>query len=180
MSAQKRKKTVKRKKKNDVSIVGDLFRILFAVSMLIVAILIAFFVFQNINGFQLPELTTSVPEITSEPITIQNETTEKVQETRSEAVASETETTEDPYADVESAIASAEALSSEEYDYEESDYTDENEEPVTVPPESSTRAETTEETLKQEATVPPDAEIVDGPGVTLPPETIEGGFHGPV
>ncbi len=43
MSSNKR--VTKRKKKQEATLVGDLFKILFAVSMLIVAILIAFFVF---------------------------------------------------------------------------------------------------------------------------------------
>lgn len=205
MSAQKRR-TSKRKKKNDVSIVGDLFRILFAVSMLIVAILAAFYVFKNVNGFKLPDLTTAAPTETSQPITIQSDKETKKKETsaaettsRAETSASAADETVDGGGDdAEKEIQSAE----EQYDYDESDYTDENEEPIggtekgpgvtgdvpVVPTSAKATEKQTEKSTekpketaaKPKETAKPDAEIVDGPGETMPAETVEGGYHGPV
>ncbi len=54
--ANYRKRSSKRRRSQEATLVGDLFRILFAVSMLIVAIMVAFFVVKNISGFSLPEL----------------------------------------------------------------------------------------------------------------------------
>lgn len=188
MSAQKRR-TSKRRKKNEVSVVGDLFRILFAVSMLVVAILIAFYVFKNINGFSLPNLTTAAPTETSEPIIIQNETMRQSSTAATERMTTEPETSPTEPTDeslsmdggdeeVEREIASAEA----EHALESSEEEQIREETPTVVHPSSTDISPVlpEETEGPEGTVPPDAEIVDGPGMTLPPETVEGGFRGPV
>lgn len=63
------KKRNRRRKTRGAGFVGDLFRILFAVSMLAAAIMIAYFVFQKVQGFSLPDLkliTTAAPE----PVTI--------------------------------------------------------------------------------------------------------------
>ena len=57
-----RKRSTKRKKRKEATLVGDLFKILFAVSMLIIAILVAFFVFKNVSGFHLPDLRVTVAE----------------------------------------------------------------------------------------------------------------------
>lgn len=54
--ADYRKRSTKRRRRNEANLVGDLFRVLFAVSMLIVAIMAAFFVVQHVSGFSLPEL----------------------------------------------------------------------------------------------------------------------------
>ena len=54
--ADYRKRSTKRRRRNEANLVGDLFRVLFAVSMLIVAIMAAFFVMQHVSGFSLPEL----------------------------------------------------------------------------------------------------------------------------
>lgn len=43
-----------KKNTRETSIVGDIFRILFAITMLVIAILIVFYVFQEIYGFHLP------------------------------------------------------------------------------------------------------------------------------
>jgi cytoskeletal protein RodZ len=78
-----RKRSTRRKKKEEATLVGDLFRILFAVSMLVVAILIVFFVFQNIKGFKLPDLKVSAAETTTEaqPVTIRANQETKARET---------------------------------------------------------------------------------------------------
>ena len=57
-----RKRSTKRKKRKEATLVGDLFKILFAVSMLIIAILVAFFVFKNVSGFTLPDLRVTAAE----------------------------------------------------------------------------------------------------------------------
>lgn len=57
-----RKRSTKRKKRKEATLVGDLFKILFAVSMLIIAILVAFFVFKNVSGFKLPNLRVTTAE----------------------------------------------------------------------------------------------------------------------
>ena len=57
-----RKRSTKRKKRKEATLVGDLFKILFAVSMLIIAILVAFFVFKNVSGFHLPDLRVTAAE----------------------------------------------------------------------------------------------------------------------
>ena len=63
-----RKRSTKRKKRKEATLVGDLFKILFAVSMLIIAILVAFFVFKNVSGFKLPDLRVTTAE-TEESVT---------------------------------------------------------------------------------------------------------------
>ena len=107
------KRVTKRKKKQEATLVGDLFKILFAVSMLIVAILIAFFVFKNVDGFSLPDLRVTLSETESnEPITV------TVADTKSETVAEttsvrvtvkETEAVETTVDEVEEKIESVEA-----------------------------------------------------------------------
>ena len=57
-----RKRSTKRKKRKEATLVGDLFKILFAVAMLIIAILVAFFVFKNVSGFTLPDLRVTAAE----------------------------------------------------------------------------------------------------------------------
>ncbi len=111
MSSNKR--VTKRKKKQEATLVGDLFKILFAVSMLIVAILIAFFVFKNVDGFALPDLRVTLSETESnEPITV------TVADTKSETVAettsvrvtvAETKAVETTVDEVEEKIESVEA-----------------------------------------------------------------------
>lgn len=72
-----RKRSTKRRRQREATLIGDLFKILFAVSMLIVAILAAFFVFKNVAGFRLPDLrvTTEAVETSEEAGSI--DTTEK-------------------------------------------------------------------------------------------------------
>ena len=107
-----KKRSTKRKKKQEATLVGDLFKILFAVSMLVVAILIAFFVFKNVDGFSLPDLrvTLAEPE-TNDSITVTiSETKIVIEETTGVNVTlgqtKEAETTTD---EVENRIESAEA-----------------------------------------------------------------------
>ncbi len=73
-----RKRSTKRKKRKEATLVGDLFKILFAVSMLIVAILVAFFVFKNVSGFKLPDLrvTTAETEESETPVVVNIGTSE--------------------------------------------------------------------------------------------------------
>lgn len=68
--ADYRKRSTKRRRQNEANLVGDLFRVLFAVSMLIVAIMAAFFVVQHVSGFSLPELRQTL-ESTAESETPQ-------------------------------------------------------------------------------------------------------------
>ncbi len=68
--ADYRKRSTKRRRRNEANLVGDLFRVLFAVSMLIVAIMAAFFVVQHVSGFSLPELRQT-PESAAESETPQ-------------------------------------------------------------------------------------------------------------
>ena len=73
-----RKRSTKRKKRKEATLVGDLFKILLAVSMLIVAILVAFFVFKNVSGFKLPDLrvTTAETEESETPVVVNIGTSE--------------------------------------------------------------------------------------------------------
>lgn len=209
MCAQKRRTTKRRK--DDVSIVGDLFRILFAVSMLVVAVMVAFFVFKNVNGgIDFSGLTTAAPTETEPPITIQSET-KGVSQTKAqpsaattEEVVSEPEMSSELLEDGDEALEDELKRAEDEYDYDESDYTDEAEKPISdesekgpgvserdEPVTSSASAKPTEKSTekpKQTETAPkpketakPDAEIVDGPDApTRPVETVEGGSDGPV
>lgn len=165
----------KRKKKQEATLVGDLFKILFAVSMLVVAILVAFFVFKNVDGFSLPDLRVTLAETDSnEPVTVTVAPTElSTEEASSLSIrASQSAEAESDNAEVEKNIESAEAsVEAEESeknkedeieentveentegsketkssknkdntetvsdrDYEESDYTDEDEHPKILP-----------------------------------------------
>ena len=81
-----RKRSTKRKKRREATLVGDLFKILFAVSMLIIAILVAFFVFKNVSGFKLPDLRVTTAE------TEESETATVVSIDTKESAAVETST----------------------------------------------------------------------------------------
>lgn len=81
-----RKRSTKRKKRKEATLVGDLFKILFAVSMLIIAILVAFFVFKNVSGFKLPDLRVTTAE------TEESETATVVSIDTKESAAVETST----------------------------------------------------------------------------------------
>ena len=81
-----RKRSTKRKKRKEATLVGDLFKILFAVSMLIIAILVAFFVFKNVSGFKLPDLRVTTAE------TEESETATVVSMDTKESAAVETST----------------------------------------------------------------------------------------
>lgn len=81
-----RKRSTKRKKRKEATLVGDLFKILFAVSMLIIAILVAFFVFKNVSGFKLPDLRVTAAE------TEESETATVVSIDTKESAAVETST----------------------------------------------------------------------------------------
>ena len=107
--SEKKFRSTKRKKKQEATLVGDLFKILFAVSMLVVAILIAFFVFKNVDGFSLPDLRVTISE-TSEPVTVTVAPTESVTETSKISVTvSKTEEIKKDNEEVEKNIESAEA-----------------------------------------------------------------------
>lgn len=102
-----RKRSTKRKKRKEATLVGDLFKILFAVSMLIVAILVAFFVFKNVSGFQLPNLKVTETSVSETPVVV--------------SIAQKEETTAETSAAVavtESAEVSSEAAASEEAEVE--------------------------------------------------------------
>lgn len=75
MAQYKRRNGKYRRKRQEATIVGDLFRILFAVSMLIVAILAAFFVMKNVTGFSLPDLKQTLQTESSAPVTVRVEET---------------------------------------------------------------------------------------------------------
>ena len=81
-----RKRSTKRKKRKEATLVGDLFKILFAVSMLIIAILVAFFVFKNVSGFTLPDLrVTAAATQESETATVVSIDTKKSAEVETSA-----------------------------------------------------------------------------------------------
>ncbi len=92
--ADYRKRSTKRRRRNEANLVGDLFRVLFAMSMLIVAIMAAFFVLQHVSGFSLPELRQTLASTeeaeTPQVLTMAAET--KAKETASTTAASTTET----------------------------------------------------------------------------------------
>lgn len=114
-----RKRSTKRKKQKEATLVGDLFKILFAVSMLIIAILVAFFVFKNVSGFHLPDLRVTVAETQeSETATVVSidtkesvavETSAQIQMTESAQLPAETAATGAEDEEIEKKIESVEA-----------------------------------------------------------------------
>ena len=114
-----RKRSTKRKKRKEATLVGDLFKILFAVSMLIIAILVAFFVFKNVSGFHLPDLRVTVAETQeSETATVVSidtkesvavETSAQIQMTESAQIPAETAATGAEDEEIEKKIESVEA-----------------------------------------------------------------------
>ena len=114
-----RKRSTKRKKRKEATLVGDLFKILFAVSMLIIAILVAFFVFKNVSGFHLPDLRVTVAETQeSETATVVSidtkesaavETSAQIQVTESAQLPAETAATGAEDEEIEKKIESVEA-----------------------------------------------------------------------
>lgn len=139
-----RKRSTKRKKRKEATLVGDLFKILFAVSMLIIAILVAFFVFKNVSGFHLPDLRVTVAETQeSETATVVSidtkesaavETSAQIQVTESAQLPAETAATGAEDEEIEKKIESVEASieesvkSSEAESKKESTAEDENRE----------------------------------------------------
>lgn len=139
-----RKRSTKRKKRREATLVGDLFKILFAVSMLIIAILVAFFVFKNVSGFHLPDLRVTVAETQeSETATVVSidtkesaavETSAQIQVTESAQLPAETAATGAEDEEIEKKIESVEASieesvkSSEAESKKESTAEDENRE----------------------------------------------------
>ncbi|WP_036610961.1 hypothetical protein [Oribacterium sp. P6A1] len=154
--SEKNVRSTKRKKKQEATLVGDLFKILFAVSMLVVAILIAFFVFKNVDGFSLPDLKVTIAE-TSEPVTVTVAPTESVTETskisvtvsQSEEVKADTEEVEK---NIESAEASVEAEESESKEEKtesrESEETIEDSENETKESKAEKKKQSTDETIE--------------------------------
>lgn len=114
-----RKRSTKRKKRREATLVGDLFKILFAVSMLIIAILVAFFVFKNVSGFTLPDLRVTAAETQeSETATVVSidtkesvavETSAQIQMTESAQLPAETAATGAEDEEIEKKIESVEA-----------------------------------------------------------------------
>lgn len=114
-----RKRSTKRKKRKEATLVGDLFKILFAVSMLIIAILVAFFVFKNVSGFTLPDLRVTAAETQeSETATVVSidtkesaavETSAQIQMTESAQLPAETAATGAEDEEIEKKIESVEA-----------------------------------------------------------------------
>lgn len=97
MAQYKRRNGKYRRKRQEATIVGDLFRILFAVSTLIVAILAAFFVMKNVTGFSLPDLKQTLQtEAADPPVTIRvEETTAAPVKTTAESTRAESSGTEE-------------------------------------------------------------------------------------
>lgn len=83
MTQYRRKKGRNNRRNKEASIISELLRILFAVSMLSVAILAAFFVMKNLSGFSLPELKQTLPEvqIAEESVTEKKESSSRLAET---------------------------------------------------------------------------------------------------
>ena len=111
-----RKRSTKRKKRKEATLVGDLFKILFAVSMLIIAILVAFFVFKNVSGFKLPDLRVTTAETQeSETATLVNIDTKESATVETSAQSQVTENAQLPAAtgaedeEIEKKIESVEA-----------------------------------------------------------------------
>lgn len=111
-----RKRSTKRKKRKEATLVGDLFKILFAVSMLIIAILVAFFVFKNVSGFKLPDLRVTTAETQeSETATLVNIDTKESATVETSAQSQVTESAQLPAAtgaedeEIEKKIESVEA-----------------------------------------------------------------------
>ena len=114
-----RKRSTKRKKRKEATLVGDLFKILFAVSMLIIAILVAFFVFKNVSGFMLPDLRVTAAETQeSETATVVSidtkesaavETSAQIQVTENAQQPAETAATGAEDEEIEKKIESVEA-----------------------------------------------------------------------
>lgn len=103
---------------------GDLFRILLAVSMLIVAILVAFFVMKNLTGFSLPDLKQTLFSASVEesemPVTIRVEesTKESPVKTHAETTATPTETETESSSEAESEKSSEEESKAREKETE--------------------------------------------------------------
>lgn len=151
--SERKYKSTKRKKK-EATLVGDLFKILFAVSMLVVAILIAFFVFKNVDGFSLPDLRVTLAE-TSEPVTVTVASTESVTETSSISVtvsqsAEVKADNEEVEKNIESAEASVEAEESKstEKSSEESEESEDDSEQETKESKSAKKDQNSEETIE--------------------------------
>ena len=114
-----RKRSTKRKKRKEATLVGDLFKILFAVSMLIIAILVAFFVFKNVSRFTLPDLRVTAAETQeSETATVVSidtkesaavETSAQIQVTENAQQPAETAATGAEDEEIEKKIESVEA-----------------------------------------------------------------------
>ena len=114
-----RKRSTKRKKRKEATLVGDLFKILFAVSMLIIAILVASFVFKNVSGFRLPDLRVTAAETqeSETPVVVSIaakesaavETSAQIQQTESQPLSSETAASGAEDEEIEKKIESVEA-----------------------------------------------------------------------
>ena len=180
-----RKRSTKRKKRKEATLVGDLFKILFAVSMLIIAILVAFFVFKNVSGFRLPDLRVTTAETQdSELSTVVSidqkksevaETSAQIPVTESAQAASETAATgaedediEKKIESIEESITSSEAESKKESTAEEN--TETKEEKKEKESEESKASDKVEELPSRKDTEGPtpgsgQGEVSDGPVV---------------
>lgn len=155
-----RKRSMKRKKRKEATLVGDLFKILFAVSMLIIAILVAFFVFKNVSGFKLPDLRVTAAETEeSETATVVSmdtkeraavETSTQIQVTESAQLPAATgaedeeieKKIESVEASIEESVKSSEAESKKENPAEdESRETKESDKVEELPPRKDTEIE---------------------------------------
>ena len=155
-----RKRSTKRKKRKEATLVGDLFKILFAVSMLIIAILVAFFVFKNVSGFKLPDLRVTTAETEeSETATVVSidtkesaavETSAQIQVTESAQLPAATgaedeeieKKIESVEASIEESVKSSEAESKKESPAEdESRETKESDKVEELPPRKDTEIE---------------------------------------
>lgn len=91
----------RRKKRNRVdkeaNFIGDILRLLFALSIAVITIVAGFLLFKNISGFSLPNLkeTEAITEQSKESVIITEESKEKKETTReAETEESKTEETE--------------------------------------------------------------------------------------
>ncbi|MBP3240206.1 MAG: hypothetical protein J6M92_06645 [Oribacterium sp.] len=190
--SEKKFRSTKRKKKQEATLVGDLFKILFAVSMLVVAILIAFFVFKNVDGFSLPDLRVTISE-TSEPVTVTVAPTESVTETSKISVTvSKTEEIKKDNEEVEKNIESAEASveaeeseskkkSEETKETSETEETIEDSEKETKETKEEKKKNSSEETIEERDYEESDyTDEAEKPGIV--PENVENGIiaDGPV
>ncbi len=140
--ADYRKRSTKRRRRNEANLVGDLFRVLFAVSMLIVAIMAAFFVVQHVSGFSLPELRQTLASTEAETPQVLT----AAAETKAKETASTAPSTTETEIESETEEESAEEESSTESTKEEKESKDAAKESASISDEGPAKQTETKAT----------------------------------